>query len=144
MDEVFDVTARKVHQSACVLLLAVSFVLGAQAGRWLVGLVGVILLAGRFWWPADIFRQLTWRVLEPAGIVKRRDVQEDHHTRRIARILGGIVLLVAALALAASATWPWVLVGAIGVMIALDATFDFCVLCAITYRVGRLRAHPGS
>jgi hypothetical protein len=24
---------------------------------------GAVMLVGRFWWPADIFRQLTWRLL---------------------------------------------------------------------------------
>jgi len=36
--------------------------------------------------------------------------------------------------------WAWLLVAAIAVMILLDATFDFCALCAITYRIARLRA----
>jgi len=45
MDEVFDLSARKVHQGTCVLLLAASFVLGAQSGRWLVALVGLIALS---------------------------------------------------------------------------------------------------
>jgi hypothetical protein len=138
-DQTYDVTARKVHQWTCVVLLALGFVLGAGIGVWLVALVGVIMLAGRFWWPADIFRQLTWRVLEPAGIVRRRDVQEDHETRRIARIIGGIVLLAAAALLAATIGAGWILVAPIAVMIALDAAFNFCVLCFLTYQVGRLQ-----
>ena len=83
----FDLTARKFHQAACVLFLALAFVIGPAAGRWLVALIGLVLLAGRYWWPADIFRQLVWRVLEPAGLLRRREVQEDHTTRRVARVL---------------------------------------------------------
>jgi hypothetical protein len=97
------------------------------------------MLAGRFWWPADIFRQLTWRVLEPAGIVRRREVQEDHNTRRIARTIGGIVLLAGAALLAAGTAAGWILVAPIAFMIALDAVFNFCVLCFLTYQVGRLQ-----
>jgi hypothetical protein len=138
-DEMFDVTARKVHQWTCVALLAAGFVLGTPIGTWLVGIVGVIMLAGRFWWPADIFRQLTWRVLEPAGIVRRREVQEDHDTRRIARVLGGIILLASAALLAAGIGIGWVLAAAIGIMIALDAAFSFCVLCFLTYQAGKLQ-----
>ncbi len=138
-DEIFDVSARKVHQWVCVALLAAGFVLGTPVGIWLVALIGVVMLAGRFWWPADIFRQVTWRVLEPAGIVRRREVQEDHDTRRVARVLGGIILLAAAALLAAGLGIGWVLSAAIGIMIALDAAFNFCVLCFLTYQVARLQ-----
>jgi polyferredoxin len=122
--ESFDVTARKFHQGVCVALLALGFILGARSGLWLVALVGAVLLLGRFWWPADIFRQINWRVLEPAGILKRREVQEDHATRRIARVLGGVVLLVSALLLGLSLLWAWLFVAAMGIMILLDAVFD--------------------
>lgn len=134
--ETFDVTARKFHQAACVALVVIGFVLGGTIGPWLVALVGLILFAGRFWWPADVFRQLAWRALEPAGILKRREVQEDHETRRVARVIGGLVLLAGAALVAAGQAWAWVAIGAIAVMIA----FDFCLLCAITHRVGRFAA----
>lgn len=142
MAETFDVTARKFHQSVSVALLALAFVLGPPADAWLVGLVGVVMLVGRFWWPADVFRQLTWRVLEPAGILTRREVAEDHSTRRIARALGGAALIAAALALASltATAAAWGVVAALAVMIALDAAFDFCALCFVVYRYGRLTA----
>jgi hypothetical protein len=123
--QTFDVTARKFHQFACVLFLAIAFVVGSGLGRWLVALIGIILAGGRYWWPADIFRQLAWRVIEPAGILRRREAQEDHETRRIARVLGGAVLLAAALLLSFEQSWSWILVAAMAVMIFLDAAFDF-------------------
>jgi hypothetical protein len=123
--QTFDVTARKFHQAVCVLVLAIAFVLGAPVGRWLVALIGLVLLAGRYWWPADVFRQLVWRVLEPAGLLRRREVQEDHETRRVARVLGGAVLLAAAMLLSLGQAWGWILVAAIGLMVFLDAAFDF-------------------
>ena len=121
----YDRTARKFHQAACVLFLALAFVLGPAAGRWLVALIGIVLVAGRYWWPADVFRQFAWRVLEPVGVLHRREVQEDHATRRVARVLGGVVLLGAALLLSSTPGWAWILVAAIAVMIFLDAAFDF-------------------
>jgi hypothetical protein len=88
------------------------------------------MLVGRFWWPADVFRQLTWRVLEPAGLLRRREVHEDHDTRRVARVLGGAAWIVsAALLLLGVPVLPWVLALAIAVMVALDAAANFCVLC---------------
>ena len=65
----FDVTARKVHQWSMVALTVLGFLLsgiGPLAGAVPLVIAGVVMLVGRFWWPADIFRQLTWRLLEPA------------------------------------------------------------------------------
>src|SRR2546428_7224735 len=101
---------------------------GIPRARLLI-VAGGIVLAGRFWWPADVVRQLVWRVLEPAGILRRDDVHEDHETRRIARVLGGTIWLVAAASLLAG--YPivaWVLTLPIAVMVALDASLDFCAL----------------
>src|SRR6267154_115181 len=109
----YDRTARKAHQWAMVALV-------------LIG--GVVMLAGRFWWPADVVRQLTWRVLEPAGILKRDDVQEDHETRRVARIIGGVIWLLAALLLSVNPVLAWVITVPIAVMVALDASLNFCAL----------------
>lgn len=137
-DEAFDVSARKFHQAGCIALLALGYVI-APTGPGLVALVGFVMLVGRFWWPADVFRQLAWRILEPSGLLKRVDAVEDHSTRRVARVLGGVLLLVSAALLAVGQPWAWVLVGAIGVMIFLDAAFNFCVLCEVTYLFGRMK-----
>jgi hypothetical protein len=138
--EVFDATARKFHQYLCVILLVIGFVIGGAPGLALEAIVGVVLLVGRYWWPADIFRQITWRFLEPAGLLHRRDVQEDHSTRRVARVLGGVVILVSGALIAAGLWWAWLLIGLIGLMIFLDASFDFCALCWLSLQYGRLRA----
>src|ERR1700694_81026 len=97
----FDRTARKAHQWSMVVLVIAGLILQGIAGAILLAIAGVVMLAGRFWWPADLVRQLVWRVLEPAGILKRDDVQEDHETRRIARAIGGTIWLVAAISLLA-------------------------------------------
>jgi len=126
----YDRTARKAHQWTMVVLVAAGLILGGIAGALLLAVASVIMLAGRFWWPADVVRQLVWRVLEPAGILKRDDVHEDHETRRIARIIGGAVWLLAALLLlAVNPVLAWVITVPIAVMVALDASLDFCALC---------------
>ena len=124
--ETFDVSARKFHQFVCIALLAAAFIVSREAGLGLVALVGAVLAVGGFWWPADIFRQVAWRVLEPKGLLKRRDAVEDHANRRVARALGGGALLAVAVLLAlGESVVSWVVVAAIGVMIFLDAAFDF-------------------
>jgi hypothetical protein len=141
--QLFDVTARKVHQWSMVALIVLGFLLGDHAGWLPVGLAGVVMLAGRFWWPADVFRQLTWRVLEPRGLLRRREVHEDHATRRIARVMGGGVWLVAAalLLLQTATVVAWVLALAIAAMVVLDAAADFCALCFLFLHLGMKRSN---
>src|SRR5438105_11710999 len=93
----YDITARKTHQLSMLVLIAAGFVLGDQGGGWvLLALAGAIMLLGRFWWPADVIRQFVWRVAEPAGWLPRVERHEDRATRRVARVLGGIVWLLSA------------------------------------------------
>jgi hypothetical protein len=139
----YDVTARKAHQWTMVALVALGFVFGSPWGALPLALAGGIMLLGRFWWPADVVRQFVWRVAEPAGFLKRVDQEEDHATRRTARILGGIVwLLCAGLVLADLASLAWVLAALIAIMVALDASVSFCALCFVVARFDRLGVHP--
>lgn len=134
----FDVTARKVHQWAMVAIILVAFLLGTPGAAVLLALAGAVMVVGRFWWPADIFRQVTWRFLEPAGLLRRREVHEDHETRRVARVLGGAAWMVAAaLLLLHLPIVAWVVAFAIGIMVALDAAADFCALCFVVALVRR-------
>lgn len=140
---VYDRTARKAHQWTMVVLVVAGLFLSGTAGAALIAIAGLVMLVGRFWWPADVVRQLVWRVLEPSGILKRDDVHEDHETRRIARILGGALwLIAAALLLAGSAVLAWVITIPIAVMVALDAALDFCALCFVVAQLQQRRA-PG-
>src|SRR5215510_5763738 len=127
----FDVTARKTHQWTMVGLIVVGFVVGEPRGAWALALAGAIMLLGRFWWPADLVRQFVWRVAEPAGWLQRVEREEDHATRRVARALGGAIWLLCAVLVATSVAVPvaWLFTGAIAIMVALDASVDFCALC---------------
>jgi Domain of unknown function (DUF4395) len=127
---VYDRTARKAHQWTMIALVALGLVVSGAAGSLLLGIAGAVMLTGRFWWPADVVRQLVWRVLEPAGVLKRDDVHEDHETRRVARAIGGTIWLIAAvLNLTGYAVLAWVISVPIAVMVALDASLNFCALC---------------
>ena len=113
-----------------IALVAVGLLVEGAAGGLLLAIAGAIMLAGRFWWPADLVRQLVWRVLEPAGLLKRDDAHEDHETRRIARAIGGAIWLIAAgLVLTGYSVLAWVISVPIAVMVALDASLNFCALC---------------
>jgi hypothetical protein len=121
-----------------VALVLVGLLFGGAAGSLLVAVAGVIMLLGRFWWPADVVRQLVWRLLEPAGMLRRDAVIEDHETRRIARGLGGLIWLFAAGALLTGSTIVgWILALPIAVMVSLDAALDFCALCFFVAQLDR-------
>ena len=137
----YDRTARKVHQWTMVVLVVAGLLLSGTVGAALIALAGLVMLVGRFWWPADVVRQVVWRVLEPSGVLKRDDVQEDHETRRVARVLGGLLWLVAAaLLLAGGAVLAWVITLPIAIMVALDAALDVCALCFVVAQVEQRRA----
>jgi hypothetical protein len=136
--ETFDVTARKTHQWTMVALVVIAFLLGNTLGWIPLLIAGLVMLAGRFWWPADAVRQFTWRVLEPHGILPRVERVEDHQTRRVARVIGGAIWIIAAgLLLAGLPIIAWVLTFAIAIMVALDAALDFCALCFVVLQLER-------
>jgi hypothetical protein len=121
-----------------IVLVVAAFLVEGVPAVVLLLVAGAVMLVGRYWWPADLFRQLTWRVLEPAGLLRRRDVHEDHDMRRIARVLGGAAWIAsAALLLLGLPVLAWALALAIAVMVALDAAADFCVLCFVVARARR-------
>jgi hypothetical protein len=137
----FDVTARKTHQWVMIALVGIGFILGEPNGALALALAGLIMLVGRFWWPADVVRQFVWRIAEPAGWLKRVEQEEDHSTRRVARVMGGIIWLIAAgLVVVGLTAVAWLLAGAIALMVALDASVDFCALCFLAARLDRASA----
>jgi hypothetical protein len=141
----YDATARKAHQWAMVALVGLAYLTGDRAGFALLAFAGAVMLVGRFWWPADVVRQWVWRVAEPAGWLKRTEVHEDRATRRKARVLGGAIWLLSAGLIALGATTlGWALAGTIAIMVALDATLDFCALCFVFVRLDRLGWLPAS
>jgi hypothetical protein len=142
---IYDVTARKAHQWTMVALVVLAFVIGEPNGAAPLAVAGVIMLVGRFWWPADVVRQFVWRVAEPAGWLPRVEREEDHATRRIARALGGAIWLLCALLVHGDfAGVGWVLAAAIAIMVALDASVDFCALCFVLARLDRIRVKATS
>jgi len=140
----YDITARRAHQWVMVALVVAAFLVGGVTAPLLLAIAGIIMVAGRFWWPADVVRQLVWRVLEPAGILRRYEAHEDRETRRLARVAGGLVWLLSSVLLVAKlSALAWVLTFAIAIMVALDASVDFCVLCFACMQLERVGLLPG-
>jgi hypothetical protein len=140
--ERFDVTARKFHQWGVIALSALAFVLGGPLGGAVMVAVGLLMIVGRFKDEADLLRVFYRAVLKPRGILTERMVAEDRATRRIARVMGGTLQLIAGLLLLAGQAAPvaWAVVGLIAFMIVLDAAFDFCALCFVVHTARRATA----
>jgi hypothetical protein len=141
-DELFDATARKFHQWGVVLLSGLAFVLDGTAGGAIMLALGLLMVVGRFRDEADLLRGFYRAVLARRGILRPRMVAEDRATRRVARVLGGALQLLAALLLlTGQATGlAWALAGLIAFMIVLDASFDFCALCFAVHQLRRATA----
>ena len=138
--ECADVTARKAHQYTVVALALLGLLAAGAAGAALLALDGVVMLVGRFWPPADVFRQFVWRVAEPRGWLAPRLVPEERGTRRVARALGGIAFFVIAAALyTGNALLAWIVAVPLCAMILFDAMVSFCALCFVHYQARRLR-----
>ena len=140
--ERFDVTARKFHQWGVIALSALAFVLGGPLGGAVMVAVGLLMIVGRFKDEADLLRAFYHAVLKPRGILTERMVAEDRATRRIARVMGGSIQLLAGglLLTGQGAPVAWALIGLIAFMIVLDATFDFCALCFVVHTTRRATA----
>jgi uncharacterized membrane protein HdeD (DUF308 family) len=137
MEERFDATARKFHQWVVVALSVVAFVLGGLLGGILVLAVGLVMVVGRFRDEADLFRGFYHAVLVPRAVLAPCMVVEDRATRRIARVLGGSVQIVAGVLVLANlaVVLAWALILLIAVMVALDAALDFCALCFVVHQL---------
>ena len=137
--ECADVTARKTHQYTVVAVALLGLLVGGGVGMALLALDGAVMLVGRFWGPADVFRQFVWRVAEPRGWLTPRLVPEEFGTRRIARALGGGAFFVIAAALyAGNAALAWIVAVPLCAMILFDATANFCALCFVNFQARRL------
>ena len=138
--ECADLTARKVHQYAVVGVAALALLVGGAPGVALLALDGVVMALGRFWGPADIFRQLVWRIAEPRGRLTPRLVPEDLGTRRVARVLGGFGFFASAAAVyAQNLSLALAIALPLCAMILFDATVNFCALCFLNFQARRVR-----
>src|SRR5207248_9452177 len=124
----------KTHQYTVVALALAGLLAGGAWGVALLALDGAVMLLGRFWRPADVFRQFVWRVVEPRGWLAPRMVPEELGTRRVARALGGVAFFVIAAALSAgNVLLAWLVAVPLCAMILFDATVSFCALCFVNF-----------
>src|SRR5712692_5833619 len=91
-----DHSVLKVNQTGIVTTVLVAFI-GSYFYRpllVLIPLLAVVLLLGTFAPRLALFKQLYFKVLKPAGIVKPRPVQDRPEPHNSAQGLGGVFLAI--------------------------------------------------
>ena len=141
-----DHSALKVNQAGIIATVVVAFAgsLFSTAFWLLIPLLAIVMLLGTFAPRLALFKQLYFKILKPAGIVKPRPVQDRPEPHNFAQGLGGVFLTVATLFIYTT-TPTQGLVAAIGPALALivavlafvNLAFGYCVGCQIYYQLGK-------
>jgi hypothetical protein len=142
-----DHSALKVNQAGIVVtvLVAVFGSLFFKPAVLLLPLLAIVLLLGTFAPRLALFKQLYFKVLKPAGIVKPRPVQDRPEPHNFAQGMGGVVTAIASV-LTYFITQPWgQALAAIGLALALlvavlafvNLAFGYCLGCQIYYQLGK-------
>jgi hypothetical protein len=144
-----DHSALKVNQTGIIVTVLVAFF-----GSWavyrpllvLIPLLAVVLLLGTFAPQLALFKQLYFKVLKPAGIVKPRPVQDRPEPHNFAQGLGGVFLAISSILIFLPVDARTALVTvALGLAIALlvaalafvNLAFGYCLGCQIYYQLGK-------
>lgn len=140
-----DRNVLRFNQASIVLATVVAFVLGAEAGRWLVLATALVMLAGTAWEPLSLFKQLYRQVFVRAGLLKPRPVPDDPAPHRFAQGLGGTFLLGGFLAfLAGAAAVGWALAWMVVALALVNLFFGFCAGCFLYFQLERVGLLPRS
>ncbi len=146
-----DHSALKVNQAGIIVTVLVAFfgswvLAGNRLVLLLIPLLGVVLLLGTFAPRLALFKQLYFRVLKPAGIVKPRPVQDRPEPHNFAQGLGGVFLAISSVLvfLPVDARSSVLTVG-LGLAIALlvaalafvNLAFGYCLGCQIYFQLGK-------
>jgi len=146
-----DHSALKVNQAGIIVTVLVAFfgswiLAGNRLVLLLIPPLAVVLLLGTFAPRLALFKQLYFRVLKPAGIVKPRPVQDRPEPHNFAQGLGGVFLAISSVLvfLPVDARTSVLTVG-LGLAIALlvaalafvNLAFGYCLGCQIYFQLGK-------
>jgi len=136
---VVDHAALKVNQTGIVLTVVAAFIgtYGAPYLLVLIPLLAIVLLLGTFVPQLALFKQIYFRVLKPAGIVKPRPVQDRPEPHNFAQGLGGVFLAVASVFLIPLPVVGLALALLVAVLAFVNLAFVYCVGCQIFFQLER-------
>lgn len=134
---VVDHSALKVNQTGIVATVLLAF-LGSffsTAFLALIPLLGIVLLLGTFVPALALFKQLYFRVLKPAGIVRPRPVQDRPEPHNFAQGLGGVFLGIASVLLFGFPVLAIALALLVAVLAFVNLAFGYCLGCQIFFQL---------
>lgn len=133
-----DVNALRSNQASIVAIVAVSFILGAGPGAWLITALAVSLGIGAARPGLGPIQLLYRHLLLGTGIVKPKRRPDDPTPHRFAQAMGAIMLILAALLLFADTSFGWVLAWLVAALALVNLAFAFCAGCFIFLQLRRL------
>src|ERR1700716_4234928 len=134
-----DHAALKVNQTGIVTTVLVAFIGSAfyQPILVLIPLLAVVLLLGTFAPQLALFKQIYFKVLKPAGIVKPRPVQDRPEPHNFAQGLGGVFLAIASVFLLPLPVVGLALSLLVAVLAFVNLAFGYCIGCQIYYQLAK-------
>lgn len=131
-----DQSALKVNQGFIILFLLLAFVLDVV---WLAAFVGGVMLVGTAVPALSLFKRIYQHGLKPAGLIQPQIITDNPEPHRFAQGFGGVVVVLAVLALLGGQTvLGWALVGLVVVLAALNLFLGFCAGCFLYYQLNKL------
>jgi hypothetical protein len=143
MEYRIDRNTLRTNQALIVLITIVAFVVGVEAGRWLVLFTALVLGLGTVHPAFELFKLLHRRVLKPAGILGSQIEFEDPMPHQFAQAVGAVFLFAAVIALFGGATTTgWALNWIVTVLAFLNLTMEFCAGCFAYFQLERVGLLP--
>jgi hypothetical protein len=135
--QVVDHSALKVNQAGIVVTVLVTFVgsFFSLAFLTLIPLLGIVLLLGTFVPQLALFKQIYFKVLKPAGIVKPRPVEDRPEPHNFAQGLGGVFLGIASALLFVTPIASITLALLVAALAFVNLAFGYCLGCQIFFQL---------
>jgi hypothetical protein len=135
--QVVDHSALKVNQAGIIVTVLVTFVgsFFSLAFLTLIPILGIVLLLGTFVPQLALFKQIYFKVLKPAGIVKPRPVEDRPEPHNFAQGLGGVFLGIASALLFVTPIASITLALLVAALAFVNLAFGYCLGCQIFFQL---------
>ncbi|HEV2139706.1 MAG TPA: DUF4395 family protein, partial [Candidatus Dormibacteraeota bacterium] len=130
-------SALKVNQAGIVLTVLLTFVgsFFSLSFLALIPLLGIVLLLGTFVPQLALFKQIYFKVLKPAGVVKPRPVQDRPEPHNFAQGLGGVFLGIASALIFVTPIAAITLALLVAALAFVNLAFGYCLGCQIFFQL---------
>ena len=135
--QVVDHSALKVNQAGIVLTVLLTFVgsFFSLSFLALIPLLGIVLLLGTFVPQLALFKQIYFKVLKPAGVVKPHPVQDRPEPHNFAQGLGGVFLGIASALIFVTPIAAITLALLVAALAFVNLAFGYCLGCQIFFQL---------